>query len=667
MPARQRFISPEDLYRLQLVRDCQISPDGRHAIFCVQRVDAQTQKEYANLCLVSTAGGQPRQFTYGDQVDKYPVWSPDGRSIAFLSNRGQANQPQIHLIAVDGGEARPLTDLKGKFGRLVWSPDGKYLVCAFRKKDKETLEREADSYKRDLGVVARHITRLVYKADGYGFLPQERWHVWRIETRTGRAKQLTSGDHDHLEPGWSPDGRQIVFRSNRAADPDRDWDQDDLWLISAEGGELGRLQTELGPKKSPRFSPDGRWVAYYQDGGRSQRWRNSSLWLTPTNGDGPARNLTAPFDLHIAHETINDVGQMRTTPPLWSPDSRQLSVQVTQQGRTVLKMVDINGAAPTDLISGPGCVEEFHLDQSGSKSLYLYGTLTDPGQVWVSDRVTDQARPLTRFNQKLLKNITLGAVEEVWFSGAAGDKLQGWIITPPDFDEGQTYPSILQIHGGPMVQYGQLFMHEFYYLAAQGYVVYFCNPRGGRGYGEAHTRAITNDWGGPDYADLMAWVDVVQQKPYLDPTRMGLTGGSYGGFMTLWLIAHTDRFLVAVAQRSVSNLVSMDGSSDLSYRFDALFGAEQPFWEDVEAYWRQSPLKYIAQVKTPTLIIHSEQDFRTDIEQGEQVFAALKKLGVPTEMVRFPDESHGLSREGRTDRRVARLKHIVRWFDRYLK
>jgi dipeptidyl aminopeptidase/acylaminoacyl peptidase len=218
-----------------------------------------------------------------------------------------------------------------------------------------------------------------------------------------------------------------------------------------------------------------------------------------------------------------------------------------------------------------------------------------------------------------------------------------------------------------MAQYGQLFMHEFYFLAAQGYVVYFCNPRGGWGYGQAHAKAIYNDWGGADYADLMTWTDFVQQQPYIDATRLGVTGGSYGGFMTTWIIGHTDRFKAAVTQRSVSNMISMDGSSDLAYRFHALFGAEKHAWQDFDNYWRQSPLKYIANAKTPTLVIHNEEDLRCEIEQGEQIFVALKKLGVETEMVRFPGEPHGMSRDGRTDRRIARLNHILRWFDRFLQ
>jgi dipeptidyl aminopeptidase/acylaminoacyl peptidase len=254
----------------------------------------------------------------------------------------------------------------------------------------------------------------------------------------------------------------------------------------------------------------------------------------------------------------------------------------------------------------------------------------------------------------------------VWFEGTTGNDLQGWILKPPSFDPSRAYPAIIEIHGGPRTQYGHLFMHEFYVLAAQGYVVTFCNPRGSRGYGEEHAKAIWNRWGSVDYDDLMAWTDLLEEKPYIDSQRMGVTGGSYGGYMTNWIIGHTDRFRAAITQRSVSNLISMYGSSDFNWSFQQEFG-DQPPWEAFESYWQQSPISHIGDATTPTLVIHSEDDLRCPIEQGEQIFVALKKLGVDTEMIRFPDEPHGLSRGGRTDRRVKRLEHILRWFDRYLK
>jgi dipeptidyl aminopeptidase/acylaminoacyl peptidase len=262
--------------------------------------------------------------------------------------------------------------------------------------------------------------------------------------------------------------------------------------------------------------------------------------------------------------------------------------------------------------------------------------------------------------------VELGEVEEIWFEGRDANPLQGWVLTPPGFDTTQKYPSILEIHGGPMTQYGHFFMHEFYYLAAQGYVVYFSNPRGGRGYGEAHTKAIYGNWGDADYADVMIWADFMKSKSYLDPDRMGVTGGSYGGYMTLWVVGHSHQFKAAVAQRVVSNFISMWGSSDMNWKFQHLVGDPAPF-EDIETAWDHSPAKYLRYAKTPTLIIHSEEDHRCPIEQGEQAFAILKVNAVDSELVRFPGEPHGLSREGRTDRRIARLNHMLRWMDKYLK
>jgi dipeptidyl aminopeptidase/acylaminoacyl peptidase len=314
----------------------------------------------------------------------------------------------------------------------------------------------------------------------------------------------------------------------------------------------------------------------------------------------------------------------------------------------------------------PGALGDFSLDKEQTKAAFFFSDLKNPGEVRVKELRSARTRTLTGFNRRILSRVRLGEVEEIWFKGPDGNDLQGWIVFPPDFDPVKTYPSILEIHGGPMVQYGRVFVHEIQFLAANGYLVYLCNPRGSSGYGRAHTKAIWNDWGNKDFQDLMAMADLVQARPYVDPKRMGVTGGSYGGFMTNWIIGQTDRFRAAVTQRCLTNLISFYGTSDFNWTFQFEFG-DRPPWEDLENYWRQSPLKHVAKAKTPTLIIHSEQDMRCPIEQGEQLFVALKKLGVETEMVIFPEESHGLSRAGRTDRRIDRLNHILRWFDRHLK
>lgn len=666
--SQKRRITAEDLYNFQLIADPQISPDGQHVVFSLKRVDKKTEKKYSNLWVVSVATGELRQFTYGDQTDRQPKWSPDGRTIGFLSNRQDEGQSQFYLLPFHGGEARSLTRLQGKIGRYEWSPDGAKIVCTFQKKEAEAIEREEDEQKKKLGIVSRHITRLAFKEDSVGFVGNEGWHLWLIDTATGEVTQLTDSEvHSEFDPSWSPDGQTIVFRSNRAGDPDLDWDLDDLFVIPANGGEIRQLETPPGLKSDPQFSPDGKWIACYYQGDRRNRWLPKQVCIVPAAASGPVKNLTEAFDFDATHSTLNDLSGSAVVPPTWSTDSQRLYFQVSHHGSTVLKSVSIAGTNLQEVISPGGAVGTYSFDQLQSTLAYFLDTPADPGQVWALDLANGEARQLTDINRDLLAEIELGEIEEVWYQGADNNDLQGWILKPPGFDKTKQYPAILEIHGGPLLQYGRAFMHEFYYLAAHDYVVFFTNPRGGQGYGAAHAKAIYDNWGSADYADLMAWTDLVQQKPYVDANRMGVTGGSYGGYMTNWIISHTDRFKAAVTQRSVSNFISMFGSSDLHHRFQALLGVEQFPWDDLENYWRQSPLKYFANVKTPTLVIHSEQDLRCDIEQGEQVFVALKLLGVETEMVRFPEEPHGLSRMGRTDRRVVRLQHILRWFDRYLK
>jgi dipeptidyl aminopeptidase/acylaminoacyl peptidase len=663
-----RTITAEDLYDINLISDCQISPNGTHIAYTIQRVDKETEKKYTNIWIVPTDKGPPEQFTFGDQSDTHPRWSPDGKKLAFISNRDDEEQPQIYVIPFSGGEARKLTDFKGTIETFEWSPDGKKLVFNFRKKDEETIEREKDEKKKELGVVCRHYTRVFYKEDGTGFLPKERFHIWILDVNTGETTQLTDHDiYDELEPSWSPDGTHIVFTSNHTKDPDLDPDAIDIYIMPAKkDAKLKKIETPVGPKNNPRFSPDGTKIAYFGKEGRGKTWKLTRVWVVPADGSQEAQCLTADYDFNVGSFTINDLpGSPAMMSPTWSKDSKQIYFQVVHHGNTILKSVSIDKEVK-DIIDDTGVVGSFTFDDSQSVLGYFHGNMKDVGQIWVYTLDTHTKKQLTHVNEDLFNSLDLGDIEEVWFKGAAGNNLQGWIIKPPGFKESKKYPSVLEIHGGPRVQYGNFFMHEFFYLAAQGYVVYFCNPRGGQGYGEEHSKSIWNKWGTVDYEDLMAWTDYMTEKKYIDKNAMGVTGGSYGGYMSNWIIGNTTRFKAAVTQRSVSNLTSMYGSSDFNWAFQHEFGDEPP-WENLENYWNQSPIKYIGNAQTPTLIIHSEQDLRADKEQGLQIFVALKKLGIDTELVLFPDEPHGLSRGGRTDRRIARLHHISRWFDTYLK
>ncbi|OGO28962.1 MAG: hypothetical protein A2Z16_05155 [Chloroflexi bacterium RBG_16_54_18] len=667
-PQVKKVINADDLYKFQVINGLRISPDGKFLVYQQSRVDPKTEKKHSNLWVIGTERGSARQFTFGNQSDTLPRWSPDNSQIAFLSNRENKDKPpQIFLISIHGGEAQRLTKIEGVISDFTWSPDGRRLVCSLQKTDPEGLEREKDEQKKKLGVVSRIYDRVFYKLDGSGYLPRERTHIWVVDARSGKGKQLT--DHavyDEQYPTWSPDGKWIAFTSNRSQEPDFNPDEIDLFLVPAGGGDFKKVQAPVGEKTQPSFSPDGRLIAYYGMEGKELWYKNNSLWVAALDGSSPARNLTEAYDLHVSPWTINDIGQPELMPPTWTKDGQRLLFPVTYHGSSVLMSVAVDGSSLQTEIGEGGVVGSFELDKDQKWMAYLYGDASDPCQVFIQDWKSKSVRKLTQVNAEVLRNVDLGSLETVWIKGPAGNDLQGWILKPPGFDANKKYPSIFEIHGGPLTQYGFLFMHEFYYLAAQGYVVHFTNPRGGRGYGEAHARAIWGDWGNADYADLMAWTDYVSEQPYIDQKRMGVTGGSYGGYMTLWIIGHTQRFKVAVTQRCVSNMVSMWGSSDLNWSFQVELQAGPPF-EDLQKYWDMSPMKYIGNARTPTLVSHSEGDLRCPIEQGEQAFVALKRLGVDTEMVRFPDEFHGLSRTGRTDRKIARLNHFVRWFDKYLK
>jgi dipeptidyl aminopeptidase/acylaminoacyl peptidase len=668
MSNAKRTITAEDLYKIELISGMEISPDGRYVVYAQERINPENQKKYSNLWVISVEDGTTRQFTFGDQVDHKPRWSPDGHQIAFISNRENEKRPQIYLINFDGGESHPLTDLNGDFDCFEWSPDGKQIVTQFRKKDQEAIDREEDEKLEKLGVVLRNIHRLDYKFDGFGFLPKERWHIWTVDATTGGATQLTvDPEFEETSPIWLKDGKHILFISNRGDNPDIDYDLKDFYIIPSQGGDMVRLNAPEGDKTFPSVSPDCKWLAYIAQEKRGEWWQNDDLWILPMDGSSPAQNITKTHDIHIAPDVINDsnAGAVTMIPPVWSQDGNHLYFPVARNGSSSIRSLSMDGKDLTKITDGSETVGVFGFDKAQDTMVYFCATIKDPGQIRVMDMTTGESRQLTKFNQ-WLSTVDLGEVGEVWFEGRDSNDLQGWILKPPGFDPTRKYPSILEIHGGPMVQYGHYFMHEFYFLAAQGYVVFFSNPRGGQGYGEAHTKAIWCNWGDADYADLMIWADNMKARPYIDPERMGVTGGSYGGYMTLWVIGHTHQFKAAVAQRVVSNFISMWGSSDMNWKMQHLTGDPAPM-DDFQTAWNHSPVKYLGNATTPTLIIHSENDHRCPIEQGEQAFVALKVHGVDTEMVRFPDEPHGLSRTGRTDRRIARLKHILRWMDKYLK
>jgi dipeptidyl aminopeptidase/acylaminoacyl peptidase len=662
-------INAQDLYRMELIMDSEISPNGNKAIFVVERVKQELEKKYSNLWLSNFQESTNRIFTTGDQKDLSPTWSPNGDEIAFLSNRQEEKQFQIYLISALGGEARKLTQLDGEFGKISWSPNGKKIIFEFRKKDPESLNRENNELQKKLGITARRITRIYYRLDGYGWNPIERWHLWIIDVESGRTKQLTQHEiFDETGPFWSPDNLHIGYFSNCSIDPDLNPSEVDLWILNSENSLTKKLPTPVGFKNNGAFSSDGKLISYIAQQGAGNEWQNTNLWIIKTDGKSPAENLTGKFDILVDNRTLNDNGPTLSSSPIWSNDNHWIYFQVTRHGNTSYHKINIQTREMLPIVSEEGVVGKTSMDYNQEKLLYLFGENDNLPQLWLKSLGNQNIKPkqVTQLNDEWFKLLTLGQIEKVRFKNSEDYELQGWIVKPPNFEPTKNYPAILEIHGGPLLQYGNIFMHEFQYLAARGYVVFFCNPRGSQGYGEMHAKAIHDgNWGTKDYEDLMCWTDYVENLSYIDKNRVGVTGGSYGGYMTAWIIGHTKRFKCAVAQRCVSNLISMWGSSDFNWEFQETFGNQAPY-ENIEKLWQCSPIKHIGSATTPTLVIHSEQDLRCPLEQGQQLFTALKKLGVDTKFLVFPEEFHGLSRNGRTDRRIIRLEEMVAWFDKYL-
>ncbi|MEN6434829.1 MAG: hypothetical protein ABFD58_03330, partial [Anaerolineaceae bacterium] len=424
-----KTITAQDLYQIQLLSGARISPDGKKVIYAQHRVEKKSEKKYSNLWLVDTAEGNPTQFTWGDHTDVAPAWSPDGKTIAFLSNRRNSNRPpQLFIISLSGGEARPLQDVAAEIGAPSWSPDGKYLLCMVRKIDQEDLEREKDEEKKKLGVVYRHYDRLFYKLDGEGYLPHERWHLWKFDAKTGKGTQLT--DHkvyDEQQPSWSPDGKNIVFLSNRTDDPDGNLYRVGVYTISASGGEIHEIPTTPGNKTYPKFSPDGKWIAYVGAECEKEEYLNESLFIVPVDGSAKPKNLTDKYDVHVSNWTINDISSPEPMAPLWSTDSRRIIFPVSYHGSSILQSVDIDGNDLQTIVGEGGVANSWTADKQQKSLAYIYGTMYDPAQVIVQDLATAQRKTLTQINKDIFGKAILSKVEEVWYKGADKNDLQGWI------------------------------------------------------------------------------------------------------------------------------------------------------------------------------------------------------------------------------------------------
>ena len=649
------------LFPMAPVADPRLSPDGNRILFTYSTVNMEEDKYDTHIWLRDLEERRPRQFTFGKENTANPRWSPDGKRILFTSSRPSEGDPkdekkkkkaQLYVMPSEGGEARQITTVEGGVQRPDWSPDGRSILFLSPVFKGEKATEESD---------VKIIRRMEYKHDGRGFTVGEYAHLFVVPSRGGKAKQLTDGEYDVSAAAWSPDGGNIAFVSNFDEDADRSFYKN-IYTMPAKGGEPELLLEGYGRLGALGWSPCGRYIAFT---GRkiedpSLVWhKNTEVWTLPVDG-GEARCLTADFDRTVE----------RTQELHWSPDSKHVYARFPHHGTSHVYRVSLEGGVE-QVKEGKKNVGAFSLDGSGNVFAFTASDSMTPSELWIKDE--EGARKLTELNKALLRRLRLSEPEEFWFAASDGVDVQGWIVKPEGFEEGEKYPTVIEIHGGPRGAYGfnlGAAEHEFQVLADHGYVVVYTNPRASTGYGEQFAGIVSGHWGERDYLDIMEATDhVIENYPYVDADRFGVLGGSYGGFMTNWIVGHTDRYKAAVTQRSISNWYSFHGTSDIGWMTlptHELINGKDP-WDDLELCMEKSPITYVKDMKTPLLIIHSEQDHRCPMEQGEQLYIALKKLGRTTEFVRFPDEPHGLSRTGKPKHRVERLQHIVRWFDRYLK
>lgn len=670
-PAR-RCITLEDLFRLRLVSDPQLSPDGGRVVYVLTRTDLEKNQYFSSLYLVDLADDAPdRPFTAGDHRDCSPRWSPDGTRIAFVSDRGET--AQLWCIPADGGEAQLLTHLdEGSIGEVHWSPQGDRIAFTFRAKPAECRKSAREEREKShRSTPPQVIRRLHYREEGAGFIGEELWQVYLLHVPTGEVKQLTRGAADAGHLAWAPTGAQLAYITHSGPDPDLSPQLQKIRIIPIDGGEEQAVEAPAGPKHHLVWSPDGRQLAYFGHTDVEDVWSAADphLWVVPVTG-GEARNLSAPLDRPVGDHTLADLRSFGGgwTGPVWAPDSQSVYFLVSDRGAVHAYQASLNGSSLLNLTPGyAGEIASLSADAAGSRFAVVAGDPTQPGDVHLIrlGGSAPELRRLTAANASLLAEVELATPEEVT-AATDGGEVHGWLLRPARAEAAGPVPLLLYIHGGPHTQYGWAMMHEFQLLAARGYAVLYTNPRGSRGYGQAHVAAIRGDWGGPDYRDLMAAVEYAATLPGIDPERVGVTGGSYGGYMTNWIVGHTERFRCGITQRSVVNLHSMGGTCDFNFSSSDYFGGNA--WSEPARILAQSPLTFAGNVQTPLLILHSEGDLRCPIEQAEQLFAALKRQGREVELVRYPREAnHGLSRSGPPDLRQDRLERILHWLERWLR
>ena len=646
-PLQARPLEPKDFAQLREVQDPQVSPDGRWVAYTVRTTDLEKDKHAENLWLASWDGKENRALTFGDKSQYSPRWSPDGKKLAFLSGRGdEEKSEQLWVLDLSGGEARQVTDLKGEVEDFAWAPDGKRMMLAVH--DADPADEEKDKDKARPPIV---ITRYYFKEDRVGYLTERHTHLFLLDLDSGKTLQLTSGNHDELLPAFSPDGREIAFVTKRGADPDRSDDWDVYVIAAAEGAKERQLthtpEADGNPdwESPPAWSPDGKTIAYLHGGPvKDIEYATDSLALIPAAG-GEARVLTAGLDRNLTH-------------PRWSADGRSILVQLEEDRHPVLARVDVKSGALTEITPREGSVDAY--SYGGGRTALLWSSPQTPFEVYAWEGKA--RRPLSRQNDAWLKDVSLAKVEEIAFKSADGTEVHGFITYPLGFEPGKRYPLISFNHGGPQSQTDARFDFRWQLFAANGYAVVAANYRGSTGRGTDYAMGLYARWGEKDVQDVLASVDEVVRRGVADPARLGIGGWSYGGMLTNYVIASDTRFKAAASGASISNILAGYGTDQYVRDYENELGVP---WKDLETWMRVSfPYYHADRIKTPTLFMGGSRDFNVPLLNQEQMYEALQSLQVPTELVIYPDQFHGLTRPSYL---LDRYQRWLDWYGKWLK
>ncbi|MBM3784576.1 MAG: S9 family peptidase [Acidobacteria bacterium] len=654
-------LTTETVFDWRVPSSPRISPDGRQVVYVLETADRFADTFYSNLWIAATAGTDHRPLTAGKHKDSYPRWSPDGTKLAYISTR--TGKPQIFIRWMDTGVEARITDLETPPTALSWSPDGQSLAFLNRVPGKP--EWSVPMPKPPSGAIwaepAVAVTRLKWRADGVagiGHRPLGFTHVFVVPAMGGTPRQVTDGDFEHGgEPSWTPGGNAIVVHAARSDDADTTLYPDDIWRFSLDGEKPVRLTRENGTEQNPAVSPDGKLIAFTGFADKGNANHNQNLYVVNADGTG-LRQLGKELDRNIVA-------------PNWDERSRSLFAVVESEGRAHLYRIPIDGPAVAVTTGnaryatayGSSGADAFSVSRNEQVAIPVSSPEEPKDIVTFAVDQPRAARRLTNANAGLLAARAMGKVEEIRWKSFDGKPMQGWLVFPPGFDANRKYPLFLDIHGGPHQMYGVEFTHQMHVFAGRGFVVFYSNPRGSTGYGEEFGNVIHAKYPGDDFKDLMTGVDAVIAKGFIDPGKLFVTGGSGGGLLTAWTVTQTNRFAAAVSQYPVTNWITQTGSSDIGLTMMRWLKATP--WDNPQQYIDRSPLFQAHKVTTPTMVLTGEEDWRTPIGQSEEFYFALKARKVDTVLVRIPKEPHGI-RGGYPSHRIAKLEHILGWFERYL-